>query len=349
MRPIHRHLTYEVTTEIAVQSYERTYTDDGAVPYALRFEDARASLARLVEAAVAEAGLELAGLDVEPGYIRATVRPAGGMWPEGGIAPTDVQAAFHGIASAYNRRHATEGADGTYLDGLRLGKTFIAAVPPEDGLTAEAFIEEYCTPPETEAPGPADEPVFVVEEGDPTAAPTVEADRHLPVSVVVPIGPETYAEEGVADQFSDETMAFEWSEADIEQFRQYVDRWGRWGSDFRLAVFPHYIRLDLRTGSLSKSPSAAALPSLKRIINTFNVKRPRQVENARPADGLRPELETGLEEAVYVGTIATDAPTEAWVDARDLDAVDGESFDPEPEPEPEAGDDRDGVLGYFTG
>lgn len=343
---IHRYFGYESVVEIDAQTYEITSTG-GKRGYAFQLDDARGQLRSLIEANLEDVPYARAdAVDIQPGFIRVRVAVDGGREPDRSPRPKDIQSAITSVASDWNKMHARPSRTGGYLDGIQLGDSYIEAVTLPDAPTPEAWIADN-TDAEDAPDGDA---VAVIEEGEPDEW-DADRDRHLPVTAVWPIEPDTYDPVESSDQFDDTVTAFEWGERDVDQFRQYVTREGKWGGEFRLTIAPTYLQVETMTRSLSQPPGWYVLRDLEPVLTRFNRKRPADAVN-KGRTLQRPELQLG--EGVYIGA-GSDAPTaQSWIAARDLEDMDAEPFEPGPEPESnddvaDADEQPGGVLSRFGG
>lgn len=330
-------LYYETTLQIDPESYQRRYTDDAG--HCWRYEESRDQLAGLVERAISRGtNATLQDLEIEAGYVRARMSPD----RRDGTRPKNVVSALVQTSRSWREEYGTHSPDGECLDGIIFGDRLTEVVRP-GGSGPAAFIEEITPGPDDvpeKAPDPGVGPVFELGPGvEPPDVPP--DDRHLPVTAVVPIDPETYREVS-ADRLDDTTWTYEWTNDAVNQFRRFVDR-TRWNEDWLLSVHPYYLRVDILCGSMTKTPAEATIGELEPVVRSFNSHRP-VLENVEP-DGSdvarRPELQ--VDRVAYVGATTTDAVTEEWIEAEGLDAVDGEPFDPpDPEAVPDGGDGADG-------
>ncbi|WP_128906764.1 hypothetical protein [Halorubrum amylolyticum] len=333
MTTVQRHYHYRAVAAIDPESYTPTDTGDG-VGYAFRFTDpVREQLETLAADAIErETGATAVRVDAERGYVDAVVRPA-----LEGTTGSDILSALQGVASTWNRRHATADGDGGYLDPLRFGDRYLEAVRPEDGLTPEGFVDRYCDPPENL---PADEPVLDL---DGNADRDRNPNRHLPVTCIVPIDPESYT----VDRGSrNEPVTFEWGSEHTEQLRHKLQHGTNWSGDaYRVRVHPHYIRVDVDTGAIARPPIDALHPRIRNALQAFNVRRaPLGVDDTR-REIRRPKLQVG--DTVYIGSRTVDGRGDDAA-AVALDAVD--DTPPEDGPESDDSDDDDddgGILGRF--
>lgn len=335
-----RELYYEITLEIDPESYQRTYTDDHG--HCWRYEESKGQLAGVVERAISrETNASLEALDISPGFLRARVSP-----DRDGTRPKNVVSSLARVEATWREEFAKH-VDGEPVDDITFsGDRLTEVVRSEDSAGPEGFIEDVCTPAPDDVPEGAPDPGVgpVVELGPGVEPPDVPADdRHLPVTAVVPIDPETYREVS-ADRLDDTTWKFVWDDDAVNQFRRFVDR-TRWHADWLLSVHPYYLRVDTLSGSMAKTPAEATVGELEPVVRQFNSHRP--VLDVQPAGSdvaQRPELQ--VDRVAYVGATTTAAATDDWIRARGLEERTGEPVDPpEPDPAPDGGDGDGGLLG----
>lgn len=336
MRHLHRQLTFDVTIAIDPASYTLTETGDD-VGYAFRFEEERERLLSMAESALADVpNATVDAVDAHPGYLRGRVN-VGTVRPP--PAPADVGSALASVARRWNEEHARPTADGNgYLDGLILGDRFTQALLPTGGTSPEEWIAENCEHPEADAaPDPSDGPIFVIEEGDPDPDTwDLSWERYQPITVVVPVLPETWDPVETPDKYDDTVTAFGWAEEDRAQLREYVEDRGRWGGTFRLTVAPHYLRVDTLSRSTRNAPTQVLLPELERVIDRFNLKAPVVAEGPGGRLLHRPELQLG--DTAYIGATDAEGRADVWITERGLGDVSGTPTEPVPEPAPDGGE-----------
>lgn len=344
---IDRYVSYRAVVGVSPETYEVTTTGDG-VGYAFQFEKHRADLRDMAERALSDVpSATVDTVDVRPGYLSARVTVNEGRL-KGAPTPKQILGALSGVAPTFNERTANPTPNGNgYLDGLYFGERYIEAVRPSDAPTPEEWIEAHCEPPaDDDAPDASDDPI-VFEAGDPHAW-DAGAGRHFPITFVRPVLPVTY-ELQEAGRYDDTTWRFEWTEEEAEQLRIYIEPEGsRWGGEYRLAIHPHYVRLDTATPALNRAPIQSVLQDFDQLFNNFNLTRRAVVVGDMGREYRRPKVQ--FAETAYLGATDPDGHAEAWIDARDLDDVDGATFEPEPEPDPEDADaDSDGKRGGLIG
>jgi hypothetical protein len=336
MTTVQRHYNYRAVVAIDRESYAVTRTGDG-VGYRFTFTDtAREQLETLAADAIdRETNADAVRVDATAGYVDAVVRPG-----RDGTTGGDVRSALQGVAGEWNDRHATPGSDGRYLDGVRFGGWYLEAVRPENGLSPEDYVDRYCDPPATL---PADEPVLELT-GNRDADRT--PDRHLPMTCIVPILPESYT---VDRGGRNDPVAFEWGDEHAEQLRHKFKHGTGWnGTPYRVRVLPHYIRVDVDTGTTGRPPIAVAHGKIENALQSFNLsRRPLAVDDTR-REIRRPRLQAG--DTVYIGSRTVDGRADDVIAERELDTVDG-TRDAAPEDTADVDDDdgRDdgGVFGLF--
>lgn len=347
---IDRHLGYRVAAEIDPRTYRHTATAEG-VDHAFRFTDTAQNQLRVIteRALDSVSRVSIESVDIRPGFIQGSIHLSPTRGRRQAPAPKRLMAALSTVAPTFNEQHATPTEDGDgYLDGFYLGERYIEAVRPEDAPTPEEWATATCEPSEADtAPDPSDAPIAVIETGEPTAW-DAEADRHVPITAILPIEPETYHPVKGSDTPDAETAAFRWAAADVDRFREHVETGGRWGGDFRLEIHPSHIRVDTLSRSLSHTPTAFILGDLEQVVGRFNQRR-RVIEESGGRALRRPELQVG--DVVYIGAASTEGRAAEWIDARDLRAVDGTPPAPDPKPERDADDnaeERTGLLGRLS-